>query len=91
MRGTGRPFAVDKVTIEDLEAGSLKASWGLEAVHHSVDKNQAMALLKVVSIGILLSSSKGAWDVSDEWNRLLPNYEFDSVEGFLGKVWRGQE
>lgn len=81
---------MDKVKIEDLELGTLESSWSLKAVHHAVDENQAMALVKAVSIGILLSSSKGAWDVSDEWNQLLPDYKFNSVEEFLGKVWSGR-
>lgn len=76
--------------VEDLEAGNLKASWGLKAVHQAVPEGQAAALLKAVSIGILLSSSKGAWDSSDEWNRFLPDHEFTSVEGFLSKIWEGK-
>ncbi|KGQ00727.1 hypothetical protein PAAG_12605 [Paracoccidioides lutzii Pb01] len=55
-----RPFTVDKVKVEDLEAGDLKISWGLKAVHRAVSEDQAWALLKAVSIGILLSSTKGA-------------------------------
>ncbi|KAI6084913.1 NAD(P)-binding protein [Hypoxylon rubiginosum] len=87
----GSPFAVDKVKIEDLEAGDLKTSWGLKAVHQSVPEDQASALLRAVSIGILLSStSKGAWDVSDDFNQIFPDYEFTSIEDFLGEVWAGK-
>lgn len=42
-----------------------------------------------VSIGILLSSSKGAWDVSNEVNHLFPEYQFDDMESFLARVWDG--
>ncbi|RYP70320.1 hypothetical protein DL769_005026 [Monosporascus sp. CRB-8-3] len=86
----GCPFAIDKVKVEDLEAGNLKTSWGLEAVHRAVSRDQASALLKAVSIGVLLSGSKGAWDVSDEWNRLFPDYEFTRIEDFLAKTWEGK-
>ncbi|KAI1261299.1 NAD(P)-binding protein [Xylariaceae sp. FL1019] len=89
-RVRGRPFAVEKVKVEDLEAGELKTSWRLEATHHAVSDEQASALLKAVSIGILLSSSKGAWDSSDELNRLFPDYEFTSAASFLAKVWDGK-
>ncbi|OTB02566.1 hypothetical protein M426DRAFT_264367 [Hypoxylon sp. CI-4A] len=89
-RVRGSPFAVDKVKAEDLKAGNLNTSWGLEAVHHAVSEEQASALLKAVSIGILLSSSKGAWDISDEWNQLLPDYKFQSIEDFLGRIWEGK-
>ncbi|KAJ2988384.1 hypothetical protein NUW58_g4009 [Xylaria curta] len=81
----GRPFAVEKVKGEDLEVGELKASWGLEAVHRAVADDQAQALLKAVCIGTLLSSSKGAWDSSDEMNRLFPDYQFTPIETFLSK------
>ncbi|KAI3342334.1 hypothetical protein F4824DRAFT_512072 [Ustulina deusta] len=86
-RVRGRPFAIEKVKAEDLEAGELKTSWSLEAVHQAVPDGQAQALLKAVCIGTLLSSSKGAWDTSDEMNQLSPDYEFTLIEDFLSKVW----
>ncbi|KAI1284035.1 hypothetical protein F5Y07DRAFT_97823 [Xylaria sp. FL0933] len=86
-RVRGRPFAVEKVKAEDLEAGELKASWSLEAVHQAVPDDQAQALLKAVCIGTLLSTSKGAWDSSDEMNQLFPAYQFTPIEDFLTKVW----
>lgn len=81
---------VTKVKAEDLQAGDLKSSWGLQAVHHAVPDDQAQALLKQVAIGFLLSSSKGAWDVSDDFNQIFPDYEFTSTEDFLTKVWKGK-
>ncbi|KAI0466751.1 NAD(P)-binding protein [Xylaria cf. heliscus] len=89
-RVRGRPFAVEKVKVDDLEAGELKASWSLEAVHQSVSDDQAQALLKMVCIGTLLSSSKGAWDSSDEMNQIFPEYEFTPIEEFLLKIWNGK-
>ena len=88
MRRTGRPFAVETVRAEDLEVGELKTSWSLEAVHSAVPDNQADALLKAVCIGTLLSSSKGAWESSNEMNQLFPGFDFTPIEGFLSKVWR---
>ncbi|KAI2462732.1 NAD(P)-binding protein [Annulohypoxylon bovei var. microspora] len=64
QRIRGRPFAVDKVKVEDLENGNLKTTWNLTAVHQSVPENQVSTFLTAISIGILLSSSKGAWDIS---------------------------
>ncbi|RYP31032.1 hypothetical protein DL767_005972 [Monosporascus sp. MG133] len=89
-RVRGWSFTVDKVKVEDLEAGNLKTSWGLEAVHRAVSEDQASALLKAVSIGVLLSSLKGAWDISDELNQLFPDYEFTRIEDFLAKTWEGK-
>jgi hypothetical protein len=81
---------VTKVRVEDLEAGDLKTLWGLQAVHHAVPDDQASALLKQVTIGLLLSSSKGAWDVSDDFNQIFPDYEFTSIEDFLTNTWEGK-
>ncbi|KAK9421833.1 putative NmrA-like domain-containing protein [Seiridium unicorne] len=89
-RVRGRPFTVDKATVEDLEAGTLRTSWRLEAVHRAVSEDQSSALLKGVLIGTLLSSLKGAWDITDEMNQLFPDYEFTSAEAFLSDVWKGK-
>ncbi|GAP84563.1 putative like family protein [Rosellinia necatrix] len=89
-RVRGRPFTVEKVKVEDLEAGDLKTSWGLEAVHNAVSDDQAQALLKAVCIGILLSGLKGAWDSSDDMNQIFPEYEFTPLEEFLAGVWGGK-
>lgn len=47
-------------------------------------------MLKSVMIGMLISTVKGAWDVSDAFNQLLPDYEFESAEEFLAGVWEGK-
>jgi len=46
-------------------------------------------MLKAVLIGTLLSCAKGAWDVSDAFNQLLPEYRFVQIEEFLAAVWKG--
>ena len=89
----GHPFALDKVKLEDLEAGSLEASWTLGRRHPSFAEDrtgQLAGMLKTVLIGTLLSSAKGAWDVSDAFNRLLPDYKFTQIEEFLAEVWEGK-
>ncbi|EXJ92231.1 hypothetical protein A1O3_00781 [Capronia epimyces CBS 606.96] len=83
----GRPFAIETVKLEDLEAGHLDTSWTLEARHASVPDDQAASLLNAVLIGTLLSGAKGAWAVSNEFNRILQDYKFTRMEDFLAKVW----
>jgi hypothetical protein len=68
----------------------LKTSWTLGKKHEAVTDEVAPGFFTAVPIGILLSSVKGAWDVSDEFNRLFPDYEFAGVETFLTKVWEGK-
>ncbi|KAF7554861.1 hypothetical protein G7Z17_g2631 [Cylindrodendrum hubeiense] len=86
----GRPFAIDNVKLEDLEAGNLKSSWTLETAHPSLTKEQAESMMKTVLIGTLLSSAKGAWATSDEFNQLLPEHKFAQIEEFLAEVWVGK-
>ena len=83
----GGPFATDTVKLEDLEAGNLRTSWQLEATHPSVADDQAADMLKAVLIGTLLSGAKGAWDVSDELNRILLDFKFTRIEDFLANIW----
>ncbi|KAH7346141.1 hypothetical protein BKA65DRAFT_501868 [Rhexocercosporidium sp. MPI-PUGE-AT-0058] len=90
IRGT---FTVEKVQRKDLEAGILKSTWTLNKRHPSFTDDQAsqlQAILKTVLIGTLLSSAKGAWDVSDSFNRVLPDYKFIDMEEFLSKAWKGK-
>lgn len=84
---TGCHFIVDKVKLEDLEAGVLKTTWTLKKKHQAVPDEQFAGLLAEVPIGFLLSSVKGAWDISDELNQLFPECELDRMEEFLIKVW----
>jgi len=86
----GHPFTVEKVKLGDLENGVLAASWTLEARHPSFTGDQAVKMMKTVLIGTLLSSAKGAWDVSDQMNKLLPDFKFTQLEDFLTKVWEGK-
>lgn len=90
IRITGQPFTVEKVKLEDLESGILTASWKLEASHPSIPPEQVEKMLQTVLIGTLLSSVKGAWDISDEFNKLLPDFKFIQMEDFLTRVWEGK-
>ncbi|KAH7024978.1 uncharacterized protein B0I36DRAFT_332349 [Microdochium trichocladiopsis] len=84
----GQPMTVTVLQTADLEAGELKSPWGLQLSHKAVAAEQLQELLKQVAIGTLLSFSKGAWDSSDEVNRLLPEgFQFTGAEDFLTKVW----
>ncbi|KAI3391876.1 hypothetical protein diail_6675 [Diaporthe ilicicola] len=84
------PFTLDKVKIQDLQAGVLTTSWAFGKRHRAVTDEQSFDLFTKVPIGMLLSSVQGAWDVSDEFNQLFPDYKFDELEGFLTKVWDGK-
>lgn len=44
-----------------------------------------------VSKGVLVEYvaglKRGVWTVSDEWNKLLPDFEFTSAESYLKGIW----
>ncbi len=90
QRCTGCTSAIEKVKFADLEKGILTASWTLEPKHPSVTGDQVEKMVKNVLIGTLFSSAKGAWDVSDEVNQLLPDFKFTLIEEFLTEVWEGK-
>lgn len=65
----------------------------IKARHSSVmqmSEEQAEAMTKSVLVGMLLSSAKGAWEISDEWNQLLPDFEFTKMQDFLSEAWQGK-
>lgn len=39
---------------------------------------------------ILLAINDGAFEASDEWNKLLPDYKFTDAEAFVRREWRGK-
>ncbi|KAM7185115.1 NmrA-like family protein [Naviculisporaceae sp. PSN 640] len=81
------PFTVDAVRIEDLKAGEVKASWTPVFDHPSITDIQ---VAQSIPRNLILSNTWGAWVVSDEWNQLLPDYKFTSVEEFIKDTWGGQ-
>ncbi|KAK4237580.1 NAD(P)-binding protein [Achaetomium macrosporum] len=86
----GGPFNVEKLRAEDLKAGVYKASWSPKLEHSSFPPENAEALSQTFTKGLLLGMSVGGWNVSDEWNRMLPDYQFIQAEDFLTDAWRGK-
>ncbi|KAJ6442815.1 GTP-binding protein ypt4 [Purpureocillium lavendulum] len=84
----GEHFAVERLKAEDLEAGELKSSWKPTARHPAFSEEQFHAISAKLMSGVLLGISAGALHVSDEWNRLLPEYRFSQAEDFLAEAWR---
>ena len=71
----------------DLKAGELKSSWKPTAGHPAFSPEQLEAISTKLMAGILLGISAGALRVSDEWNRLLPDYRFTQADDFLTEAW----
>lgn len=81
---------MDRLKAADLEAGQLNASWKAESGHAAFQSEEFEAMAAFLMSGVLLGLSAGALNVSDEWNRLLPDYKFTSAEDFLAEAWSGK-
>lgn len=62
-----------------------------QPTHPSFTREEIAALAQRMTAGIVLGISANTLSVSDEWNRLLPDYEFTKAEEFLREQWRGKE
>ncbi|KAF7588116.1 hypothetical protein BBP40_006149 [Aspergillus hancockii] len=81
------PFTVERVTPEERE---FKTDWYPIVQHPSISKDRVDEISKMVTLDFVQGAWKGGWSVSDEWNKLLPNYQFTSVEAYLEALWKGE-
>ncbi|EXM17130.1 hypothetical protein RAB80_000133 [Fusarium oxysporum f. sp. vasinfectum] len=86
----GEPFAIEWLKMEDLAAGELKTDNYPRLPLPSVPQDQVEAFSKMVVIGTLNAFHRGAWTVSDEWNRKFPDYKFTKVDELLRSAWDGK-
>ncbi|KAI1093639.1 NAD(P)-binding protein [Rostrohypoxylon terebratum] len=88
----GRPFTVKWHKLEDLEAKTktepppIDSSFDL----HTAAPEVIEEFMEYATRSILQGVHRGAYDVSDEWNKLLPDYKFTQVEDFVKKYWGGK-
>ncbi|KAF5002483.1 hypothetical protein FGRMN_308 [Fusarium graminum] len=83
----GKPFKVDYLRSEDLKANVIKASYLPMPDHPSIPIEIRKSYAATIIRGLLLGFKDGAMQVSDEWNKLLPDYNFTQPEEFLTKAW----
>lgn len=86
MNFAGRPFDIEWVKEEDVQVGSVKVSWlpPLDSQDLAdLPKEQQEAFQTAVVTGTLVAVTGGAWETTEEWNQLLPDYKFTSLERFL--------
>ncbi|KAJ5263628.1 hypothetical protein N7478_011233 [Penicillium angulare] len=89
VRG-GKPFAVEHVKAQDLEAGTWKTSWTPVIEHASIPPEQRAGLARFFTSSILLAVNANQLLVSDSWNQLLPDYKFTVIDEFLIEAWKGK-
>jgi hypothetical protein len=73
-----------------MENGTWESSWLPHADHPSIKPEHAEAASRAMVPALLLAIRDGMFVSGDEWNRLLPDYEFTSAEDFLREAWKGK-
>lgn len=81
---------MERIKAEDFEKNTWTSSWVPKLDHPSIPLDQVDVYSKMGAACILLAISAGAYNCSDEWNHLLPDYEFTQPEEFLTAAWRGK-
>ncbi|KAF5232140.1 hypothetical protein FANTH_13137 [Fusarium anthophilum] len=81
------PFKVEKISNEDLETRNVITSWYPLVEHHALPDEMREQVSKAVLVEYLAGLKRGVWTVSDEWNKLLPDFEFTSAETYLKDIW----
>jgi len=73
-------------------AGELKDEWMTSMVssHPSLSEEDQRDFARRGAIAFVLSFGDSVWNVSDEWNKLLPDFEFVKYDKFLADVWVGK-
>ncbi|PWY79691.1 NAD(P)-binding protein [Aspergillus heteromorphus CBS 117.55] len=83
----GATFSVETIKAGQARLGRLTASWHPVMQHSTIPEEVRAASAKIFTAKTVASIYQGTWRVSDEWNRLLPDYRFTGVEEFLRKWW----
>ncbi|XDG06848.1 hypothetical protein ABKA04_006463 [Annulohypoxylon sp. FPYF3050] len=84
-----RPFTVKWHKLEDLEAKTKMEAPPIDSNFdlHTAAPEVIEGFMEYATRSILQGIHRGAYDVSDEWNKLLPDYNFTQVEDFVKKYW----
>ncbi|KAH6714896.1 hypothetical protein BKA61DRAFT_548605 [Leptodontidium sp. MPI-SDFR-AT-0119] len=83
----GKKFTVEKVKLEDLQANDFVTSWNPVTLHPSVPVEQREMAGREFARLSLIGLSDGIWDMSNEWNQLLPDNKFVTLEEYLQESW----
>lgn len=87
----GAPMEVEWLKIEELEAGRLATKWLPKLDHPAMGPNLTEDLSRKFLAGFVRALAVGAWDTSDEWNKLLPDMKFNGLEEFLTPLFKGKQ
>lgn len=89
VRG-GRKFKIYRVEKADLDVGEFKSSWCPILEHPAITNEQLGTMSRQINLQAMKGIAEGAWTVSDEWNRRLPDFTFADPVKFLERWWAGK-
>ncbi|CAG9938621.1 unnamed protein product [Clonostachys rosea f. rosea IK726] len=82
------PFEVEKLSLDDLKAGAVKASWLPKVTHPAIPVEQRESAAGALLTGVLLGIHNGCWKATNNaWNELLPDIELSRPEDWLVDAW----
>lgn len=82
----GKSLKVHTLKKADLEKGEWNVSWIPPFDHPNMPAEyKTPEIFRTIQSSFELAASEGAANVSDTWNRLLPNYKFTNLETFLAE------
>jgi hypothetical protein len=86
----GGEWQIEHVKGGDIERGELKTSWIPPMTHPAIPDEQREVFSREFVIMFFKGILRGAWDVSDEWNKRHPDFKFVGLEEHLTKAWEGK-
>ncbi|KAH6697423.1 hypothetical protein F5X68DRAFT_226798 [Plectosphaerella plurivora] len=86
----GSAFQVHDAFATDISEGHLLTEWCPTMEHSHFSKEQVQELSRLATTNFLKGVLNGAWDVSDEWNQLLPHLKLTDAKEYLSAVWRSK-
>lgn len=94
MKISGKPFKVDILDVEELKAGTAELPWMPEdntdhPALSGLEPAVKLGFMKQVLGGMLPYPAADASVMSDEWNRIFPDYKFSGADEFLTGAWAG--
>ncbi|KAH9908455.1 NAD(P)-binding protein [Xylariomycetidae sp. FL2044] len=87
---TGKPITVNWLKMEDIQREVREKDFSTMLDIHSAAPEELGEWLQAAMRRILLAIHRGAYDVTAEWNKLLPDYPFTRVEEFVKGIWEGK-
>ncbi|KAI3324030.1 NmrA-like family protein [Xylariaceae sp. AK1471] len=90
LRG-GTNFTIHAVNQADLEAGILTSPWCPVLEHPSIAEKDLESMSRKINVEALRGIVDGEWAVQDQWNRLLPEFQFADPYKFLADWWGAYE